>query len=132
VARCQPTAHVNLSAIPYNPLALNFDILGIDLGSSAPVANWGYPPFMKARQLIDDASFGPDALKAMGRAFDEAWAQIAANFGNDRNDIERARYRLATAMLSVVKEDSRNVEALKRAALVAMALGYRNRPPPRP
>jgi hypothetical protein len=106
--------------------------LGIDLGSSAPVANWGYPPFMKARQLIDGASFGPDALKAIGQAFDEAWAQIAANFGNDRNDIERARYRLATAMLSVVKEDSRNVEALKRAALVAMALGYRNRPPPRP
>jgi hypothetical protein len=35
-------------------------------------------------------------------------------------------------MLSVSDEDSRNVEALKRAALEAMALGYHNRPPPRP
>jgi hypothetical protein len=103
-----------------------------DLGLSASVANWGYPPIMKARQLIDGASFGPDALKAIGRAFDEAWARIAANFGNDPNDIERARYRLATAMLSVAKEESRDVEALKRAALEAMALGYRNRPRPRP
>jgi hypothetical protein len=87
---------------------------------------------MKARQLIDGASFGPDALKAIGRAFDEAWAQIAANFGDDAEDIDKARYRLATAMLSVSDEDSRNVEALKRAALEAMALGYHNRPPPRP
>jgi hypothetical protein len=41
---------------------------------------------MKARQLIDGASFGLDALKAIGRAFDEAWAQIAA-FGDDPKDI---------------------------------------------
>jgi hypothetical protein len=83
---------------------------------------------MKARQLIDDACFGPDTLKAIGRAFDEAWDQIAANFGNDPEDITKARYRLASAMLSVAKEDSRDVDALKRAALEAMALGYRNRP----
>jgi hypothetical protein len=35
-------------------------------------------------------------------------------------------------MLSVAKEDSHDVETLKQAALEAMALGYRNRPPPRP
>jgi hypothetical protein len=86
---------------------------------------------MKARQLIDGASFAPDALKVIGEAFEEAWAQIAANFGNDPKDIERARCRLAAAMLSVAKEDRRDVEALKRAALEAMALGYRDRPPPR-
>jgi len=27
---------------------------------------------MKARKLIDGASFGPDALKVTGQAFDEA------------------------------------------------------------
>ena len=37
---------------------------------------------MRARQLIDGAAFGPDALKAIGQAFDEAWAKIAGNFGN--------------------------------------------------
>jgi len=83
---------------------------------------------MRARQLIDGASFGPDTLKAVGQAFDQAWAQIAGNFGNDPSDIERARLRLANAMLSVASEDSRDVAVLVRAALEAMALGYRNRP----
>jgi hypothetical protein len=83
---------------------------------------------VQSRALIDGASLGPDALKAIGRAFDEAWVQIAGNFGDDPKDIERARYRLANAMLSVAREDSRDVELLKRAALEAMALGYRDRP----
>jgi hypothetical protein len=82
---------------------------------------------VKARAFIDGASLGPDALKVIGRAFDAAWLQIAGNFGDDPRDIERARYRLATAVLSVAGEDSRDVTALKRAALEAMALGYRNR-----
>jgi hypothetical protein len=38
---------------------------------------------MKARALIDGASFGPEALKAMGQAFDQAWAEIEAHFGDD-------------------------------------------------
>jgi hypothetical protein len=87
---------------------------------------------MKARQLIDGGAFGPETLKAVGQAFDEAWAQIAANFGNDPHDVERARLRLADAMLSVAKEDSRNVAELKKAALETMALRYRSRPPRRP
>ena len=80
---------------------------------------------MRARQLIDGASFGPDAVKALGQAFDLAWAEIAGNFGNDQHDIDRARMRLAEAMLSVAAEDSRDVNALKNGALQAMALGYR-------
>jgi len=87
---------------------------------------------VKARALIDGASFGPDALKTIGRAFDDAWVQIAGNFGDDPKDIQEARLRLANAMLSVASEDSREVEVLKRAALEAMALGYRNRPAPTP
>jgi hypothetical protein len=82
---------------------------------------------MRARQLISGASFGPEALKVIWQAFDEAWKQIAGNFGNDPDDIERARFRLASALLSVVQEDSRNVEVLTRAALETMALGYRSR-----
>jgi hypothetical protein len=83
---------------------------------------------MKARALFDGASYGPDALKAMGQAFDEAWTSIAGNFGNDPHDIERARLRLANALLSVASEDSRDVEALKRGALQELALSYRERP----
>jgi hypothetical protein len=83
---------------------------------------------MKARQLIDGASYGPEALKAIGQAFDAAWADIAGNFGNDPLDIEKARLRLANAVLSVAHEDSRDVDVLKKGALEAMALAYRERP----
>src|SRR5436190_5841419 len=72
---------------------------------------------MKARQLIDGTSYGPDALKALGQAFDEAWASIAGNFGDEPLDMEQARLKLAKALLSVASEDSRNVEVLKKAAL---------------
>jgi hypothetical protein len=81
----------------------------------------------KARQLIDGASFGPEALKAVGAAFDAAWSEIAGNFGDDPTDVENARLRLANALLSIADEDSRDVEVLKRAALQRMALDYRRR-----
>jgi hypothetical protein len=80
---------------------------------------------MKARLLIDGASFGPEALKAIGQAFDAAWQEIAGNFGDNPLDIEAARLRLANAVLSVAFEDSRNVDVLKRAALQTMALDSR-------
>jgi hypothetical protein len=82
---------------------------------------------MKARHLIDNASFGPEALKAIGDAFDTAWREIAGNFGNDPRDIELARVRLANAVLSVACDESRDVEALKNGALQALALAYRER-----
>ena len=80
---------------------------------------------MNARHLIEGASFGPDTLKAIGKAFDEAWTQIAGNFGNDPAEIEAARLKLAKAVLSVADDNSRDVEALKQAALQRMALDYR-------
>ena len=55
------------------------------------------------------------------------WADIAGNFGNDQMDVEKARLRLAKALLSIANEDSRDVTILKRAALQRMALDYRRR-----
>jgi hypothetical protein len=80
---------------------------------------------VEARQLIDETSYGPEALKAIGQAFDEAWAQIAGNFGDDSIDIQKARIRLARALLSVADDDSRDVGVLRRAALERMALDYK-------
>jgi hypothetical protein len=82
---------------------------------------------MKAKQLIDGASYGPDALYAIGKAFDAAWAEIVGTFGNDRTEVEAARLRLARAMLSIADEDSRDVDVLKKAALERMAMDYRLR-----
>jgi len=81
---------------------------------------------MKARRLIDGAAFGPEKLKAMGEAFDQAWAQIAGNFGDSPTQVENARLRLADALLSVATEESTDVAALKDGALQAMAMDYRS------
>jgi hypothetical protein len=82
----------------------------------------------RARALIDGASLGPDALKAATRAFDEAWAEIAAHFSHDQIQLEGARFSLANAVLSVTSDDSRDVEVLKRAALQIIANNYSSLP----
>ena len=82
---------------------------------------------MKARALVDGASYGPEALKVLGQAFDQAWRSIAGNFGEDPAEIEGARQKLANALLSVACEDSRDPEVLKNAALQVMALAYRSK-----
>jgi hypothetical protein len=66
-------------------------------------------------------------MKAMGQAFDAAWKIIERNFGDDPMVIEEARYRLANSVLSVAREDSRDVGILTRNALEAMAHKYRDR-----
>jgi hypothetical protein len=82
---------------------------------------------MKARRLIDGAAFGPEALEAIGKAFDAAWEEIAGNFANDPRQVEAARLKLASAMLSITNEESRDVEVLKQAALERLTLDYRVR-----
>lgn len=82
---------------------------------------------MEARRLLNEATFGPEAMKAIGAAFDLAWRQIEGNFGADPRTVEKARHRLATAVLSLAREDSRDVDALARSALEAMARSYKTR-----
>jgi hypothetical protein len=77
---------------------------------------------MKARRLIVGAAFGPDALKAIGEAFDAAWSRQLWQRSSGNRD---ARYSLANALLSMASEDNRDVEVLKQAALERMALDYR-------
>src|SRR5205085_12119197 len=38
-------------------------------------------PTMKARELINSASYGPETLKIVFQSFDSAWGSIAHNFG---------------------------------------------------
>ena len=83
---------------------------------------------MRARALIDGAAFGPDALRAIGQAFDLAWIEIASEFAGDPIVTEGARLSLANAILSVASEDSRDVNVLKNAGLQAMARKYQSLP----
>ena len=49
---------------------------------------------------------------------DAAWAQIAGNFGDGQT--EAARLLLASALLSIATDSTRDVEGLKEAALEAV------------
>jgi len=64
-------------------------------------------------------------LKVVGRPFDEGWAQIASFVGNDPVMIEGAWLTLNNAILSVASDGSRDVGALKRAGIQAMAKQYK-------
>ena len=52
---------------------------------------------MKARKLVDGMTLAPEVLKVIGQAFDEAWQEIAGNFGSDPQEIEAARLKLTDA-----------------------------------
>jgi hypothetical protein len=84
---------------------------------------------LRAEKLISGISFGPEALKTIGAAFDSAWEDIADHFRSEPVAKEEARQKLAIALFSIASEDSRSVEPLKRAALQRMALDYRRRRP---
>ena len=73
---------------------------------------------MKARQLIEKGTFGPATLQVVYQAFDDAWVEIAANYGPDQ--VEAARTKLANLLLSVTTEGMTDAETLKRLALQLM------------
>ena len=79
---------------------------------------------MRARKLIADAAFGPDRLKAVGEAFDEAWHDLAGNFANDAQTIEAVRLRLATIILDLAKDGQLGREQLKLTAMRVLSQQY--------
>ena len=70
----------------------------------------------KARNLIDNASFAPEALKILGEVFDAVWASVAPDFGDDRQEIETARIRLATIVLELAKDGQLGPHQIARTA----------------
>ena len=78
---------------------------------------------MNGRELIEGSALGPEALKILFQAFDEAWAAIADNFGNNPLAIEAARARLADIILSIAHDDISDPAAIKNAALRVWSLG---------
>lgn len=81
---------------------------------------------MKARKLIEGATYGPETLKVIGKAFDEAWSEISGHFSRNGLQAQSARLKLAHAVLAVAQEDSRDSDELKNAALQIMAMNYKN------
>lgn len=63
-------------------------------------------------------SYGPETLRIIAQAFDKAWAVIGPGISPDETD--QVRKMLADAILQVASVDSRDPEAIKKAALRAM------------
>jgi hypothetical protein len=85
---------------------------------------------MKARKLIEGATYGPETLKVIGKAFDEAWSEISGHFTRNGLQAQSARLKLAHALLAVAREDSRDTDELKNAALQIMAMNYKDQSDP--
>ena len=76
---------------------------------------------MKAKQLIESATYGPDELKVIGKAFDKTWEQIAPHVSGRPSAHEAARMKLANVVLSLAKNGVTNdTESLAQAALTLM------------
>jgi hypothetical protein len=61
-----------------------------------------------------DGSYGPDALDILNQAFDDAWTEIAGNFGGGSLEIQNARTKLAAALLRAAEPvGCVDVDALK-------------------
>lgn len=75
---------------------------------------------MKARRLIETASYDPEQLKAIGKAFDEAWEQIAPEVSARPAAIEAARLKLAQFVLGLAKNGNLDSRLLTDAAVELM------------
>jgi len=80
---------------------------------------------MKARQLVLGASYEPEALQVICRAFEGAWAEIASRETPRPSSIviEAARLKPANIVLSLAVDDTNDVEALKSRALLTFVAG---------
>lgn len=81
---------------------------------------------MKARHSIAGATYGPETLKVIGMAFDDAWSEIEGQFDHDGLQAQSVRLKLARALLSVADDDSRDPVELKNKALQITAMNYRD------
>jgi hypothetical protein len=71
---------------------------------------------MKARQLIDEASFDISTRTMLSRAFDRAWAVLAKKYHSPLA-IEAARLKLANIVVSLVREGEREPDRLADCAV---------------
>jgi hypothetical protein len=76
---------------------------------------------MKARKLLEDSSYGPDKLKIIYKAFDDAWNEIAANLGHNPLAIGAARLKLANIILGLSPDEIIDPDHVKNVALRKMA-----------
>jgi hypothetical protein len=75
----------------------------------------------EARELIAGASYDPQTLNMIGKAFDEAWAIIARNYHTELA-AEAGRLKLANIVLSLAADGERDFDKLKDRSVRVMAV----------
>jgi hypothetical protein len=74
-----------------------------------------------AHQFFADPIYSPEEIKAIGEAFDGAWARIAPTAGARPESIQVARNKLADVLLRLAKDDGDlDPERLEEAAVERM------------
>lgn len=69
-----------------------------------------------ARQLLGGSAYGPEHLKTIGQAFDQAWQAIAPLVESNVLAQEAARLKLANMILSVASSEKLDPIRAKGAA----------------
>jgi hypothetical protein len=95
-----------LHQMPYNPVR---------------VREWT----MKAISRLRGASYSPETVRAMLKAFDAAWAAVHFHFYESPDCYEAARLRLASAILAAAALGDRDARRLTNAGLLSMSMRYR-------
>jgi hypothetical protein len=70
----------------------------------------------KAHRLLRNGTLDPDVLDIVAEAFDEVWASLAADFGNDPRTVEDARLQLAAIVLALAKDRQLGALEITRTA----------------
>jgi hypothetical protein len=81
---------------------------------------WSAGEPMKAQRLIANAVYGPAELKAVGKAFDDAWEQVGPQVSSRAAAIEAARLKLAELVLSLSRDGVRDPQELAESAVRLM------------
>jgi hypothetical protein len=71
------------------------------------------------------ASFGPDALKVIYKAYDDAWNEIAPKVSTEPSAVDRAKMSLATIMLGLANADAVTHDGLRAMAVAVFCAKHR-------
>jgi hypothetical protein len=82
---------------------------------------------MKARRLFESASYNPEQLKALGKAFDDAWVRVSPNVSARAEAVEAARLTLADIILTLAKQGDFDPGRLADEAVRLILTGPPNR-----
>jgi hypothetical protein len=80
---------------------------------------------MQPRRIARVTSFGPDDLRVIFKAYDDAWSEIAPKVGTDPRAVEMARMTLASIVLGLATAGALAPDGLRRMAAMAFWAQHR-------